>query len=91
VSVNVPEDTSLHGIRFERVPNPSEADTDDHVPRKILVIHQYRPDGDGLKNPYDAGQAEIADKRNLQFDPRVDVVVHVDSVCGDVWELMWRW
>ena len=54
----------------------------DHVPRKILIIHQYRPDGDGLKNPYDAGQAEIADKRDLQFDPRVDVVIHVDSVGG---------
>ena len=36
-----------------------------HVPRKILMIHQYRPDGDGLANPYDAGQAEIADKRDL--------------------------
>jgi len=54
----------------------------DHVPRKILIIHQYRPDGDGLKDPYDAGQAEIADKRDLQFDPRVDVVIHVDSVGG---------
>ncbi|HEX6481091.1 MAG TPA: hypothetical protein VF043_19805 [Ktedonobacteraceae bacterium] len=53
-----------------------------HVPRKILVIHQYRPDGDGLKDPYDPGQAEIADKRNLLFDPRVDVVIHVDSVGG---------
>ncbi len=53
-----------------------------HVPRKILIIHQYRPDGDGLKKPYDAGQAEIADKRNLLFDPRVDVVIHVDSVGG---------
>ena len=53
-----------------------------HVPRKILIIHQYRPDGDGLKDPYDAGQAEIADKRNLLFDPRVDVVIHVDSVGG---------
>ena len=54
----------------------------DHVPRKILIIHQYRPDGDGLKNPYDAGQAEIADKGKLLFDPRVDVVIHVDSVGG---------
>lgn len=53
-----------------------------HVPRKILIIHQYRPDGDGLKNPYDAGDAEIADKGNLLFDPRVDVVIHVDSVGG---------
>jgi hypothetical protein len=53
-----------------------------HVPRKILIIHQYRPDGDGLKDPYDPGQAEIADKRNLLFDPRVDVVIHVDSVGG---------
>jgi hypothetical protein len=53
-----------------------------HVPRKILIIHQYRPDGDGLKNPYDAGQAEIADKGKLLFDPRVDVVIHVDSVGG---------
>ena len=54
----------------------------DHVPRKILIIHQYRPDGDGLKNPNDAGQAEIADKRDLLYDPRVDVVIHVDSVGG---------
>ena len=53
-----------------------------HVPRKMLIIHQYPPDGDGLKDPYDAGQAEIADKRNLLFDPRVDVVIHVDSVGG---------
>jgi hypothetical protein len=53
-----------------------------HVPRKMLIIHQYRPDGDGLKNPYDAGQAEIADKRDLIFDPRVDVVIHIDSVGG---------
>ena len=53
-----------------------------HVPRKILIIHQYRPDGDGLKDPYDAGQAEIADKRDLLLDPRVDVVIHIDSVGG---------
>jgi hypothetical protein len=53
-----------------------------HVPRKILIIHQYRSDGDTLANPYDAGQAEIADKRNLTYDPRVDVVIHVDSVGG---------
>ena len=53
-----------------------------HVPRKILIIHQYRPDGDGLQDPYDPGQAEIADKHNLVFDPRVDVVIHVDSVGG---------
>ena len=55
-----------------------------HVPRKMLVIHQYRPDGDGLKDPYDPGQAEIADKGNLQLDPRVDTVIHVDSVGGYV-------
>jgi hypothetical protein len=53
-----------------------------HVPRKILIIHQYRGDGDTLTNPYDAGQAEIADKRNIIYDPRVDVVIHVDSVGG---------
>ena len=53
-----------------------------HVPRKILLIHQYRGDGDGLKNPYDAGVAEIADKRHLLDDPRVDVVIHIDSVGG---------
>lgn len=58
-----------------------------HVPRKILIIHQYRPDGDGLKNPYDAGQAEIADKRDLLFDPRVDVVIHIDSVGGYVGDI----
>jgi len=53
-----------------------------HVPRKILIIHQYRSDGDDLANPYDAAQAEIADKRNILFDRRVDVVIHVDSVGG---------
>lgn len=53
-----------------------------HVPRKILIIHQYRPDGDGLKDPYDPGLAEIADKHNLLLDPRVDVVIHIDSVGG---------
>ncbi len=58
-----------------------------HVPRKILVIHQYRPDGDGLKDPHDPGQAEIADKGNLQLDPRVDIVLHVDSVGGYVGDL----
>jgi hypothetical protein len=53
-----------------------------HVPRKILIIHQYRPDGDTLANPYDAGEAEIADKRDILYDPRVDVVIHIDSVGG---------
>jgi len=53
-----------------------------HVPRKTLIIHQYRSDGDGLANPYNAVQAEIADKRNILFDKRVDVVIHVDSVGG---------
>jgi hypothetical protein len=53
-----------------------------HVPRKILIIHQYRPDGDDVKNAFDPAQAEVADKRNLLFDPRVDVVIHVDSVGG---------
>lgn len=53
-----------------------------HVPRKILIIHQYRPDGDGLSDPFDAGQAEFADKRDLRDDPRVDVVIHVDGVGG---------
>jgi hypothetical protein len=55
-----------------------------HVPRKILLIHQYRGDGDSLKDPYRAGLAEIADKRDLVNDPRVDVVIHVDSVGGFV-------
>jgi hypothetical protein len=55
-----------------------------HVPRKMLLVHQYRSDGDGLKNPYDAGQAEIADKRDLLSDKRVDVIVHVDGVGGYV-------
>jgi hypothetical protein len=53
-----------------------------HVPRKILLIHQYRGDGDGLEDPYRPGVAEIADKRDLVNDPRVDVVIHVDSVGG---------
>jgi len=58
-----------------------------HVPRKILIIHEYRPSGDYTANPMDAGQAEIADKRNLQPDARVDVVVHVDSVGGYVGDI----
>ena len=53
-----------------------------HVPRIFWLFTNYRPAGDGLKYSYDAGQAEIADKRNLLFDPRVDVVIHVDSVGG---------
>lgn len=53
-----------------------------HVPRKILLIHQYRPDGDGLRYPYAPGVAEIADKRDLLPDTRVDVVIHVDGVGG---------
>ena len=58
-----------------------------HVPRKILIIHEYRPSGDYTANPFDAGQAEIADKRNLQLDTRVDVVIHVDSVGGYVGDI----
>lgn len=52
------------------------------VPRKILILHQYRGNGDGTANPYDPRTALIADKRNLVNDPRVDLVVHVDSVGG---------
>ncbi|MBO0783640.1 MAG: hypothetical protein J2P37_32920, partial [Ktedonobacteraceae bacterium] len=55
-----------------------------HVPRKMLLIHQYRPDGDDLARPYDAGQAEIADKQHLLNDPRVDVIIHADGVGGYV-------
>jgi hypothetical protein len=55
-----------------------------HVPRKVLVIHQYRGDGDGLRNPDSPGVAEFADKHDLLFDRRVDVVIHVDSVGGYV-------
>lgn len=53
-----------------------------HIPRKILIIHQYRGDGESASNPYDAGEAEIADKRNLHSSPLVDMVIHVDSVGG---------
>jgi len=53
-----------------------------HVPRKILIIHQYRGDGDGKSNPYAAGGSEIADKAHLVDDPRVDLVIHIDSVGG---------
>ncbi|MGA8113944.1 MAG: hypothetical protein WCA46_09810 [Actinocatenispora sp.] len=53
-----------------------------HMPRKILMIHQYRGDGDGTADPYSPGQAEIADKRNLQDDARVDVVIACDGVGG---------
>jgi hypothetical protein len=52
------------------------------VPRKILILHQYRGNGDGKANPYDPRAALIADKRNLIDDSRVDLVVHVDSVGG---------
>nr|WP_240943294.1 sugar transferase [Planosporangium thailandense] len=52
------------------------------IPRKIVIMHQFRPTGDGLSDPYDPGSAEIADKRNMVDDPRVDVVWHVDSVGG---------
>lgn len=52
------------------------------VPRKIMIIHQYRGDGDGKANPYDPRTSEIADKRNLIDDARVDVVIHIDSVGG---------
>lgn len=53
-----------------------------HVPRKILIIHQYRPSGDGTATPDNAGTAEIANKGALISDPRVDTVIHVDSVGG---------
>lgn len=53
-----------------------------HVPRKIMIIHQFRGDGDGKANPYKAGSSEIADKHNLVNDPRVDLVIHIDSVGG---------
>jgi hypothetical protein len=58
-----------------------------HVPRKIVMLHQYRGDGDGLANPYDAGgpgEPEYADKRDLINDPRVDLVIHTDGVGGYV-------
>jgi hypothetical protein len=53
-----------------------------HVPRKVMIIHQYRGDGDGKADPYAAGGSEIADKRNIVNDPRVDLVIHIDSVGG---------
>jgi hypothetical protein len=53
-----------------------------HVPRKIMIVHQYRGDGDGKANPYAAGSSEIADKRDIVNDPRVDLVIHIDSVGG---------
>jgi hypothetical protein len=53
-----------------------------HVPRKIMIIHQYRGDGDGKANPYNPATSEIADKRDLVNDPRVDIVIHIDSVGG---------
>ena len=51
-----------------------------HLPRKILVIHQYRGDGDGMQNPYGNPNVEIVDKRNILNDSNIDVVIHVDSV-----------
>ena len=53
-----------------------------HVPRKVMIIHQYRGDGDGKSNPFNPRYSEIADKRNLLNDPRVDLVIHIDSVGG---------
>ena len=53
-----------------------------HVPRKVMIVHQYRGDGDGKKNPYSPATAEIADKHNIVDDPRVDLVFHLDSVGG---------
>ncbi len=53
-----------------------------HVPRKMMIIHQYRGDGDGKANPYAAGSSEIADKKDIVNDPRVDLVIHIDSVGG---------
>jgi hypothetical protein len=53
-----------------------------HVPRKIMIIHQYRGDGDGTSKPFSAASAEIADKRNIVDDKRVDLVIHIDSVGG---------
>jgi hypothetical protein len=59
-----------------------ELSVQQRIPRKIVILHQFRPTGDGLSDPYDPGAAEFADKRNLVSDPRVDLVVHVDSVGG---------
>jgi hypothetical protein len=53
-----------------------------HVPRKIMIIHQYRGDGDGKANPFNPASSEIADKRNIVDDKRVDLVIHIDSVGG---------
>lgn len=53
-----------------------------HVPRKVLIIHQYRASGDGTATPDNPATAEIADKRDLINDPRVDTVINVDSVGG---------
>ncbi len=53
-----------------------------HVPRKVMIIHQYRGDGDGKSNPYNPRYSEIADKRDIVNDPRVDLVIHIDSVGG---------
>lgn len=53
-----------------------------HVPRKVLMIHQYRSDGDGLSDPYDRHAAEIADKRHLRDSDEVDVVIACDGVGG---------
>ena len=39
-----------------------------HVPRKIMIIHQYRGDGDGKANPYDAGL--LGDRRQAQHRQR---------------------
>lgn len=40
-----------------------------HVPRKVLLIHEFRPE-------------VLPDKAKIQLDPRVSIVLHVDSV-GD--------
>jgi hypothetical protein len=53
-----------------------------HVPRKVVLIHQYRSDGDGLADPHDPGSAEIADKRHLRDTTGADVVIGCDGVGG---------
>lgn len=78
--------THLSNVRASDI-NPmleavAEIPMEHKVPRKMVIFHQYRPNGDEMENPFDPGHAEIADKRNLLNDPRMDLVIHVDSVGG---------
>lgn len=86
-----PRDNGVPGVNLSNVQasdlNPiidavAAIPTKYHVPRKVLMIHQYRPDGDGTATPHAPRTAEIADKRHLHDSDDVDVVIACDGVGG---------